>query len=77
MLMRNCLADHLSAMLAVNSKKSTEGLASHTGPRKEELISHSEHNESEVNAESMLVLAFNIRAHNRKSRRNASNSDVD
>lgn len=30
--------------------------------RDEELISHSVHNESEVNAESMFVLAFNIRA---------------
>lgn len=44
-----------------------------------ELISHSEHNKSSrANAESMFVLAFNIRASilttNRKSRRNASNS---
>jgi hypothetical protein len=51
-----------------------------TPDRNEELISHSAHKQKgNVNAESMFVLAFNIRARNfpapdRKSRRNASNS---
>lgn len=49
------LADHLSG-----SSWRVQGIR--PVDRDEELISHSVHNESEVNAESMFVLAFNIRA---------------
>lgn len=54
------IADHLSgswAEVPVNELKAARL------DWNEELISHSVHNESEVNAESMFVLAFNIRAH--------------